>query len=316
MEYESLSELVLAVYEEIKDINTSNALDVVPVSTTLYPKLEKRFNLNPGKTTTLLDILVNSKMIFSFPVVRDDKTDATPRAFILTKGDVITKLAKRQNEYLEKVYLDETGKKVSADRLASEYTALRDEYDGKPLGIAVNIVMTLPHYKSILERNIFDYSDGNAHKHLNELLLQSPPLSEFIKSRNGHAEHTVEGKTDHAVVKHEDKKGDSVQGEARIKDSPQYDDFAAYCNKNPLEKTIKMYGAEFYSRVCFREYRFHHIQKIIEEDRIHERNELIAIKKLLDKVRINADNDPKLFEHADEINALVGCINSKLKGNE
>ncbi len=74
-----------------------------------------------------------------------------------------------------------------------------------------------------------------------------------------------------------------------------------------------MYGVEFYTRLCFRDYQFSVMQKIVEEGMISKENDLKAVKTLLDKARQNSDNDVKINDYAKEINELLKTINLKLK---
>jgi hypothetical protein len=312
MEFESLSDLLLAIYEEIKDYNSSMAIDIVPISTSFYQSLEKRMNLDPEKIPRLMEILVNAKMIFSFPLTQDDGSDSAPRGFVLTRGDIISIVQKRQNGLLEKLYTDTTGKKASAQSLAADYADLKGKYNGTPLGMAVQTVMTLPHYKSLLERNIFKYSDKNIQKLFEDELAKAPSLSSFMKPQSKKTAAPVE-KNHPAALKTDTIPSIFDTGESRIKDSARYEEFTSYINKNPLEKTLRMYGIEFYSRVCFREYRFAHIHKLVTDGKIAEKKDLLAIKVLLEKVRQNSDNDLRLNEFAGEINALMKCINDMIK---
>ena len=84
-------------------------------------------------------------------------------------------------------------------------------------------------------------------------------------------------------------------------------------SKNSIEKTLTVYGVEFYSRVCFREYQFGLIQKLIEDGHINERDDLMLAKKMLQKTRANSDQDLNLQKYAHDINDLEKLINEKIK---
>jgi len=70
---------------------------------------------------------------------------------------------------------------------------------------------------------------------------------------------------------------------------------------------------EFYSRVCFREYQFTLVQKLIEDGHIADSDDLMQAKKMLQKTRANSDQDLNLQKYAHDINDLERIINDKLK---
>jgi hypothetical protein len=312
MVFSSFPELVKTIYDEIKNRNTSLVGDVVPVSTQYFPYLAKKFHLNPEKIQSIIDILSNSKFIISFPVADSGDASKPVNGFIITKGDVIAVARKKSGEYFERLYTDEFSKKVPVEKLIVEFTSKREEFNNTPLGIAANITMMLAHYQSMVERNIMQYSDKNKEKLFDEEINRAAPLEEFLaQSSPAVQKENVVKKS--APVKSEPNGKSSEDAKRRAHDLPQYDEFKTYMQNNSIEKTIKLYGVEFYTRVCFREYQFALMRKLISEGHIKKECDLRVVKQLLEKERITADKDHQLNTYAQEINALMKCINDQLK---
>jgi hypothetical protein len=313
MGFSSLSELVKIIYDEIKNRNTALVGDVVPVSTQFFPFLAKKFHLNPEKIQCIVDILSNAKFIISFPVADSGDAAKPVNGFIVTKGDVISAARKRNGEYFERLYTDEFSKKVPVEKLIVEFTSKREKFNNTPLGIAANITMMLAHYQSMVERNIMQYSDKNKDKIFEEEMGKAAPLEDFL-ARDTHAPAPKESAVKKPTQAKNDSCGKAVdETKRRAMDLPQYDEFKAYMLNNSIEKTIKLYGVEFYTRVCFREYQFALMRKLISEGHIKKESDLRTVKLLLDKERMTADKDHQLNTYAQEINALMKCINDLLK---
>jgi hypothetical protein len=83
--------------------------------------------------------------------------------------------------------------------------------------------------------------------------------------------------------------------------------------KNSIEKNLAVYGVEFYTRVCFREYKFPLMIKIVEDGLIKTREQMMILSKMIRALRSHADQDADLFKYANDINRLEKLVNEKLK---
>jgi hypothetical protein len=111
-------------------------------------------------------------------------------------------------------------------------------------------------------------------------------------------------------MERKEKMSDDLQ---RAVDSADYDKFTEFSGRNPVKKTLALYGIDFYIRVCFRKYQFQHVIKLVEDSVISKDHELVQVKRLLAEVRKNADRDMKLQEFSIDINLLEKVINKNLK---
>ncbi len=305
MKIESLKELLLAVYEEIKAVNEGRDIFSIPQSDTLYGELTKKFNLIPFNIPGLLRMLVASNHIFSFDIVKEDRKNKILKVegYVVTKGDIISGLKKAYEDELTSLFAIEFNKKLTGDRVVEMFAPHMEEYNNKPIGRIGTIAYNLNQLARVLEWDIMKYSQKRLEELLDAEVASGPEFSSFISEHrerpapqpeNGHQ------KKDAATKK-------------RAIDSSEYESMMNYSSKNSVEKTIAVYGIDFYTRVCFRDYRFSLIQSHIESGLIRRKDDLAAIKKLLLKERANADKDMKIQEYAADINRLEKIINDKLK---
>jgi len=312
MEIISLIELALAVYREIELSNTSYSLgkDVVPLSDKFVPYLEKKLNLAPEKIPILFEILAKSKMIFSFPINEPKNKEDEIRGLVIAKGPIIISVRKKCDEVFEKLYTHEFNRKVPIEKLLVEFSSVKKDFENTPLGIAANISSMLLHSQNTLERNILQYSEKITTKLLSTELEKCDPLETFFKHSAKDNKPDMNASKKAPAVKQiktaESQKKGSI-------DTLQPNDVLNPAKNNSIEKTLKLYGVEFYTRLCFRDYQFSVMQKIVEEGMISKENDLKAVKTLLDKARQNSDNDVKINDYAKEINELLKTINLKLK---
>lgn len=306
MEYASLTDLVMAVFEEIKDRNTRPVKDPVPLSSPFHHYLAKKFGIKEEKVPDLMNILKNAKMIFALTLAGSEHSAAGSLVgYVITRGDVIQQARKRSEEALEKLYTDDFHRKIPSEKIISEFRSKRDEYANTPLGITANMVSLLIHFQSLLERNILQYSDKIKEKLLNEEIEKKGPLDNYLA-----------GVTDPTLKKATLKTPESARQndeQRRAKDSAKYEELRIHSGGDSPEKTLKLYGIEFYTRVCFRDYQFSHMQKLVEDGYIEKSHDLKTVKTLLEKERMNSDKDLRLIDYASDINKLMKCLNDRLK---
>jgi hypothetical protein len=313
MKFNDSREILNTVFNEIRDRNTLMGKDAVPLTSQLFPLLAKKYRLDQSRIPSLMQILKNANMIFSFPVaeILDEGKAYSIEGYVITRGDLILKLRKRYEETFEKLYTDEFQRKMPADKLVTEFANKRQEFNNTPLGITANIVMMLIHYQGVLERNILKYSEKMQEKELASLLPKAGPPESFVLSRGDESEAaTSAGASTNAS---ERKFTDDKEPGRRATDTDRGEEMRQIGGTQSIDKTMKMYGIEFYTRVCFREYQFTHMQKIIDDGNITRTSDLKTVKKLLEKERMNSDKDQRINEYAREINDLMKSINGALK---
>ena len=167
-----------------------------------------------------------------------------------------------------------------------------------------NIAISLGYFEKNLEWNISKYNAAFQAKELDVQLSIAGSLDFYLQKKDGAVKET--GKMS------AQKKSDD-NNSRRAVDAEHIDEFRDYLKKNTLERTLNVYGVEFYTRVCFRDYQFSQIRRVIDFGLVKKRTDLMTIKRLLLRERGNADQDLKIQEYAQEINLLEKAINDKLK---
>jgi hypothetical protein len=300
----NLEELLTSIFTDIRKYNSNRTMQAVPQSDWFFEEIQDRYSLIPFTIPKLVKILTDSHKIFTFKIVEADGKERIRRVdgMVTTEGNIIKTLLGMYGDELVRAYSHEFSKKFSVERIIKEFFPKLDVYNNTHIGKVANIVIHLMSFESILERNIAQYNIKWQEKQLKAELEKSDLLSSFIDG--GTAVSNSEG-------------GDSGRASSdilrRAIDLPKYEEFKRYMSKNSIEKTLIVYGVEFYSRVCFREYQFNLVQKLIEDGHISDASDLLLAKKMLQKTRANSDQDLNLQKYAHDINDLERIINDKIK---
>lgn len=294
---ENLKELLASIYGDIYKKNEAGGNNAIPTSAEFHDEIINTYNLIPFGIPKLIKILIDAHKIFSFPIVEADRKQKLRRieAYVVCHGPIIKKLKKQYEDDLIKEYSHEFQKKLNPDIILKEFVPLLDKYNNSKLGKVTNIVLNLRHYDVLIEKSIMKYASSWQEKQLDNEIQRSDQLSAFINRPS-------DGKSD-----------DYIRNPIKNIESDQAFDTKKIPSNYSIEKTIAIYGIEFYTRLCFRDYQYNLIQKLIEQGVIIEQEDLQTIKKMLQKERANADKDMKLQEHAQEINLLDKCLNEHLK---
>jgi hypothetical protein len=302
-----LEELLNAVYIDIRTRNTGRTPQAIPQSDEFFDYIMKKYSLIPFAVPNLIKILVDSHKIISFKIIEADRKERIRRidGFVVTEGNIVKSLLELFGDELIREYSHEFSTKYSIERIIKEFFSKLEEYNNTALGKTANIVINLMTIQSQIERNIMLYNPKWQEKQIKIEIEKSGPLSFFIEQE---VVKSVPVKNDAAMSAEEKSR--------RATDMSNYEEFKKYISRNPIEKTLTVYGIEFYVRVCFREYQFSLVQKLIEEEQIYYKEDLLTIKKMLQKTRSNSDQDLNLQKYAHDINDLEKLINVKIKQSE
>jgi hypothetical protein len=303
----NLAELLDAIIVDVRSRNTLRGVQSLPLSDEFPDWIAKRYSLTPFSIPALFRILADSHMLFVIPVVEADRRERVRRieGYVIAEGNIIKNMVEIFGDELIRAYSTEFSMKYSVDRIIREFFPKIKEYNNTELGKTANILINLMASQSTLERNIMEYGQKWREKQLREEIEKAPPLESFLDT--GDDRKSGGPKAD----AHKSPTGASKS--RRATDAARIEEFRKYSGKYSIEKTIAVYGVEFYARVCFREYQFALVKRLVEENRIADEGDLRTVKAILQKTRANSDQDLKLQSYANEINALEKTINEKLK---
>ena len=300
----NLEELLNGICGEIRKRNTERNMWAIPQSEEFFNDITKKYNLIPFAIPKLIKILVDSHKIFQFVVVEADRKEKIRRTdgYVVTEGNILKTLLEYYSDELVRAYSHEFSKKLGIDKIIKEFVPNMTAFNNTVVGKTANIVINLISLQSVLERNIMLYGHKWQEKQLALEIEQSDPLSAFIENEV-------------AAARGEGIKEPAPNGSAkrRATDAEQFEEFKKNSSKYPLEKTLAVYGVEFYTRVCFREYQFELVQKLVDDKIINDKDDLLTIKKLLQRERANSDKDLNLQKFAAHINNLEKSINAMIK---
>ncbi|MCP4131778.1 MAG: hypothetical protein GY754_12435 [bacterium] len=324
-----MKDLINNIYEEILSRNTYLDKFSVPQSDDFFQEIANRYKLILFNVPKLFKMLENAKMIFSFTIVEEDRSKKIRKVegYVITKGDTIRKLIKHYEGIFLDHYAAEFTEKPSIDKAIQNIAPKVKDYNNTPLGNIARIFISLATFMDELEKNISQYSKSIQEKKLEEELEGCSPAS-FVAGEGGGIAAASSSPT--ARSKPKAKAGawkepvetssgtssgtNSGSGQPRkAKDSSQPEKAMEYGDIQSNKKALSIYGVDFYTRICFRDYQFSVIQKLIDEGSINKEKDLLTIKKYLKKERANADQDMKVQEFAQDINMLEKSINSRMK---
>lgn len=311
MKIENLRELIDSIYEDIKKRNSDANIYAIPNSDDFYNKLIKKYNLIPFTLPKLMKLMATSHIIFTFDLVEKD----VKKKIKGIEGYVISDLATiiLLKDYFENKFAEEFSvqfnKKIDPMKALKEFIPKIKDFNNTEVGKFANVIINLIHFESLLKKDPHEYSKKTKAEKLDKIIEESEDISFFVNENDNSSQKGAKPKK--APVK------TATQGtnehKSRTLDSQNYSDFISFSNSQPVKKTLSVYGIEFYTRVCFRDYQFHLIKQLIDEKLITKKNDFQTIKKLLKKVRTNSDQDLKLQEFANEINTLERIVNAKIK---
>lgn len=303
----TLADLLYAIIVDTRSRNTLRGIQSLPLSDEFSEWIAKRYSLAPFSIPALFRILADSHMLFIIPVVEADRRERVRRieGYVVAEGNIIKEMVQFFGDELVRAYSAEFSMKYSVDRIIREFFPRLKEYNNTEVGKTANILINLMASQSTLERNIMEFGQKWREKRLGEEIEKAPPLESFLDTGD------EDGRGDRGGGEKESPAGSSKN--RRATDATRIEEFRKYSGKNSIEKTIAVYGVEFYVRVCFREYQFSLVKRLVEENRIADAGDLRTVKGILQKTRANSDQDLNLQNYANDINALEKMINEKLK---
>ncbi len=300
---EGVRELLDCVCNEIKSRNITLSDESVPLTTEFFDYLTGKYNLIPFTIPRLVKMLIDSHMIVSFPVIEADRRTKARRneGYVIADTDIIGSLIPVYEETLKNAYAQQFGKRYNIERIMQEFIPLLDKYNNTDVGKAATIVLNLRDIRGTIIKNAVKYSEKWRESQIAIELKKAEPLSYYMDTR---------------AIDTAGNEGDLDRGDVRDKrsgDQEQTAELKKHAKRESIESTLAVYGIEFYTRVCFKDYQYALIQKLVDQGVIKKKQDLAIIKRMLQKERQNADHDPRINEYAADINSLEKVINGKLK---
>jgi hypothetical protein len=157
----------------------------------------------------------------------------------------------------------------------------------------------LEEYELLLEKEYNAYTES----------WKEPKLSRLLEERNDLLRTQL---TEKSSLEAEAAAAESAPEAKRAVDSASQKEISALTSLQSIDKVLQIYGIEFFLRINLRRYNFDFVKTIVEQRIIKRKEDLIMLKRMLQKLRENADRDPDLARHLDELGELERLVNRHL----
>lgn len=305
--------IVDEVYEEIRKRNLKVGEKSIPHSDELIRTLSGSLVIPENLVQQIINILVAAKRIFLFEIVAEDQMRETPRieGFVVSDLTILRKINSFFQSELVSMYNTEFNKHLMFHKIVKEIFPIIRSLNNTPIGQIANKAIMLGEFEKLMERNYKEYLDDNTRQKLNVELskanLKIPSDDKKEKDKSAPPERRPE---DAWLDANED------PGKLRAMDGEVYQDFISKSNNYPLQRILNIYGVKFFFQIYLRKCDFNYIKLIIKDKQISKRSDLILLKDMLRKVKLNINDDPDLKEHIEEIYELERTISHSIYFSE
>ncbi len=305
----TLKSLLEDIIYRIEKANKTADSGSIPTSENIYPVLVKKYTLDISRMPDLFDLLEKTHYIFCFDIVKEDSENNIPgvKGHILCDLGVIKTLVGYFEKQLMRLYTEVLNENLPVGKIKKHFPSIAHEHNNTQLGRVGNIVVNLNKFEEVLSRDYACTSDAQRYsqdwkeKRLKKEIKLSKPVSSYILTAN-----------EAIPVQQTDRDGPDKPA-AKMKDGAGKMDSSKISAEVSLDKSLTIYGVEMYTRICFRDYKFSQIQKVIDDNLVRNRDDFIVIKNQLKILRRNSDIDLELQRYASDINRLEKAVNDRLK---
>ncbi|MDY6934256.1 MAG: hypothetical protein SVZ03_08550 [Spirochaetota bacterium] len=298
----SINNIIEEVFEEISKANSVEGPNCIPHSDEFINQITANIAITVDLAKMIIGILHNSHKILTFEIVAEDKLRESPpvQGYVEANLDTIKRLKSYfQNELIIQ-YETEFHKRLSIHQVIKAVFPIIKSLNNTPIGKIANKAIMLGEYEGLLENQYDEFTDEWKEEHL-KIELSKANLSDIFEKNY---KKTTEEADD--IVDEGEKKSQ------RAVDSKQYVDYISRSKSYPLDRILKIYGVDFYFRINIRKYKFSYLKGVIEKSNVFKRSDLLLLRDMLRKVKINLDKDPNLSEYEDIINNLERSIYHRL----
>ncbi len=293
------------IFEEVKLKHSQKGINSVPHSDEFLPFLAANLGIEIDKIKEIIKVLIKSHKIFSIEIVAQDKKRKIPRieAYVEANLPTITRLKNSFQGELVKMYEHEYYKRVSFFQAVKDIIPKIRTLNNTPIGLITNKAIMLGEYEKLMENNFSEFTDTWKEKRFEEEMSKVT----IIKKKKS------EKKPDESEEPEEEKKpAKTKKNYVRAVETKKYNEFLSKSKGYPIDRILKIYGIDFFLRVHFRNYKFEYLSEIIERGNILDKKNLMILRDILFKVKMNFDKDPKLKNHRKQIQTLERVLSHSL----
>jgi hypothetical protein len=293
-----------AVNDIFKAILAQNSLDnrnAIPHSDDFFSRMRSIHGFSDDFIRETLLLLREAHKIFIMEIVKKDERNNVDRieGYIDADLSTVRRLRGVFHKLLADLYEEDTGRRLPPHKVIKEMFTKMGLYNNTPVGHIANKAIMLEEYELLLEKEYNAYTES----------WKEPKLSRLLEERNDLLRTQL---TEKSSLEAEAAAAESAPEAKRAVDSASQKEISALTSLQSIDKVLQIYGIEFFLRINLRRYNFDFVKTIVEQRIIKRKEDLIMLKRMLQKLRENADRDPDLARHLDELGELERLVNRHL----
>lgn len=296
------------IYNEIEAKNT----EYNPASVVHSDEFIKMFCTNMGidkdAARSALRILNDAHKLLHIEITHEDEAHNIERVdgYVVADLTIIRNLTTVFNDLLVNIYEKQYKKRMGAATIIKEIFPMMQSLNNTEIGQVANKAIILHEYENMLEKDWKEYSIKYQEQKMVDIcsdmgIKYEPKVEGVEPAKNRESDIEEEISTENFV--------ESTKVSERAIDTPGYIDYSNKKGKYPLERILKIYGADFFFRTNLRKYDFKYLRMVIDDGQIKRRNDLKILKQYLKKVKDNMYSDPNLEKYRDDVYELEKAVN-------
>jgi hypothetical protein len=287
------------VFNQIIAQNSKVGPDGIPHSDIFEKQVQALLGIDGTEINRIIRILKDAHKIFTFEIIKEDLDNEIKRVegYVETDLQTIRKLKNYFQKFLMDEYEKQFSKRLLVHQIVKDIFSRGNFYKNTMIGQLGNKAIMLEEYESFIERNFNEFTDSWKAKKLAEVILKS--------------ENKLLGDNPTLDAKGPETTGQLPLGKRAI-DSPKYQNYTSDKAKQSLDKVLQIYGVEFFFRINLRKYNFDLLRQVVENGEIDRRTDLVILKEMIQKMKLNIGKDPKLLEHSERIYKLERIISRQM----
>jgi len=294
-----LDSYIEEVFNQIIAQNSKVGPDGIPHSDIFEKQVQALLGIDGTEINRIIRILKDAHKIFTFEIIKEDLDNEIKRVegYVETDLQTIRKLKNYFQKFLMDEYEKQFSKRLLVHQIVKDIFSRGNFYKNTMIGQLGNKAIMLEEYESFIERNFNEFTDSWKAKKLAEVILKS--------------ENKLLGDNPTLDAKGPETTGQLPLGKRAI-DSPKYQNYTSDKAKQSLDKVLQIYGVEFFFRINLRKYNFDLLRQVVENGEIDRRTDLVILKEMIQKMKLNIGKDPKLLEHSERIYKLERIISRQM----
>lgn len=295
------------ITKEILRRNKDIGPHAIPHSDQLNKFIQSSMGIPAESGKLAIRLLIEAHRILSIEIVADDQKHGIDRVegYITADLSVVGQLKTYFQDLLCQLYEKQFKKHLLIHQLIKELFPIIKNFNNTELGQIANKAIMLNEYERLIGKDFSEFSTEFQEKQLIEI------------ARREHFDYTSKiaslGSVIHETAVPEAPSAPAEQSSlpnsfSRAIDSQMYREFSEKKDHYPIQRILNIYGIDFFLKVNFRKYQFSQIKKLIDDRQITKREDLMAVRTMLDTVKQHLFSDKELDRRKGDIYDLERAV--------